>query len=153
MSAEEREVIEECFEQGCVGEDCDDCIAHPSNDPEDECCYGTSHEYHDKQCRRCEYEKDCARLTHGRSSTRNKLKLRTRSTSSTRLKKRRKADDDEPLLETKVKSSNRKRTTDEEAQEGEEEVFMKRLARVTGWGMIEGGLQMALSFFQKNRPD
>jgi hypothetical protein len=31
--------------------------------------------------------------------------------------------------------------------------FFEKLATVTGWGMVEGGLEMALGFFRRRRPE
>lgn len=146
MSAREKRVIADCFDNGTVGEDCDDCMAHPSNDPEDACCYGSEHEYHDKTCTRCPHENDCAQLTHGITSRSSRT---IRRPSKLRLRSRRTKN------ESLIAPSPVNRTPKQTVQEGDmdtEEAFMKKLGRATGWGMIEGGLQMALDFFQRNRP-
>jgi len=153
MSNQEKRVIRNCFNNNTVGEDCDDCLAHPSNDPDEhECCYGSQHEHNDKECRACEYETNCSRLTHGRSPAQRRIITRssTRKSTSFQLRRKNPRRNTESLL---VDETPCNRTPVEELPEEAEETFMKRLSRVTGWGMIEGGLQMALSFFQKNRPE
>lgn len=149
MTEEER-LVRECFDSGAVGEYCDDCIAHPDNDPPDfECCFGTKHEYNDDVCRRCDHSLKCSRLTHGRSPRRVLVRSRQKPSTSNSLQIR--SDPAKALLPDVVQTPSN-RTPVQVRQEEEEEPFVNRLLRVTGWGMIEGGLQMALSHFQKNRP-
>jgi len=153
--SDEEQIVAHCFDYGTVGEGCDDCPAHPNNATEFECCFGTKHEFNDTDCRRCEYEGQCSKLTHGRSHTRIPKRIvvrsRTRPTTSYSLQKTG-VDQSKPLIPDVVEAP-RNRTSVQEHQEEFEEPFVNRLMRKTGWGMIEGGLQMALSFFQKNRPE
>lgn len=155
---EEQETgVSQCFARGTVGEDCDDCFCHPSNDGI--CCYGEEHSYTDSHCRSCEYENKCKKLTHGVTSRSRSTRRVSASSNVGRSKMRkrrlqRKTDSTEPLIQL----PSRNRTLEETDSEAPvhvdyQEPFMTRLGRLVGWGMIEGGLQMALSFFQRNRPE
>jgi hypothetical protein len=149
MSSDMNRVIHECFRSGSVGESCDDCPAHPANGGP--CCFGMDHEEDHEDCQDCDYESECARLTHGHSPKR-RIPIRRRNLPIAHPQVRRTS---EPLLDSNPghRTVVRRRQEEDEIEQRETpEQFINKLIEVTGWGMVEGGLQMALSYFQRNRP-
>lgn len=156
------QAVEECF-TGDVPRDCDNCIASPQHGGR--CCFAEAYNPVDKECRDCLHRPSCAAHFHGSIGSTSRVTLRRPSVYAQPSPVRRvpitntppivrQASNQPPnLIPTTVHRTPAARPKEEKLAVRTEEPFMKRLGRVTGWGMVEGGLQMALNFFQRNRPE
>jgi hypothetical protein len=155
------QAVHDCF-MGESMRDCANCIASPAYGGR--CCFGELYDIGDKECRDCLHRTECSQVYHGSVAPQRSVRLSlhrpivggpTINTGARRI----------PIGPRPVATPTRNTTNliptavhrtppvlvKEEQQT--QEPFFRRLGRVTGWGMIEGGLQMALNFFQRNRPE
>ena len=157
--------VAECFDPHNGGDrDCDNCLACPDNGGG--CCFAEKHQYGDKECRECIHESDCASVVHGHGHHQPAPKERSgrvllRRGAVTQKGSNRLVSINKQRREKKtLLARNPNRTPAQQRPEVIEETdeavaptFVERLGRHVGWGMAEGGLQMALDFFTRNRPD
>ena len=139
-----RDSIERCF-SGEIARDCKYCDGHSSMNGT--CCFGKLYTDDDEECQECIHGSDCASVTQGNNksvSRPRRILIKSNKRRITINPTRR----NEPVVEVPVIRDNP--TT---IAASPEEAKLTRLAKFTGWGMIEGGLQFALSFFQGNRPE
>jgi hypothetical protein len=150
------QAVHECF-MGDVQRDCMQCMASP--DHGGKCCFGQAYNPIDKECRDCLHRSECSSQYHGVPSSRINIRRPIPQYSYQQPIRR------VPVTPVVNTHSAVRQTTNLiptavhrtppsiQKEELVIEPFMKRLGRVTGWGMVEGGLQMALNFFQRNRPE
>lgn len=167
MDAGLRSIMEDCFD-GAIERQCDNCPNHPGAGGT--CCFGTRHDYKDSECQQCNHRPECATIMRGfapqpRPPYQNGVPsgYQPQPQRPTRLPMYGQAPrpiqptqpirvpvqsaPQRPLLPShNVQSLQRAQTLDLERP------FIERLGQITVWGMIEGGLQMALDYFQMNRP-
>ncbi len=146
---EMQEIMDECF-NGRVVRECNICPANEEHGGR--CCFGDKHQWGDRECRECIHQDDCAPLSHGAlpRSAKPRIMLKSGRTSNVRPLSQFKNEGGSIVKPLVIRRSPTHRTPDGKPQE---ETMLKRLGKFTLWGMIEGGLQMALNFFQGNRPE
>ena len=156
------QAVHDCF-MGEAMRDCANCIAAPNFGGR--CCFGEMYDISDKECRDCLHRMECANVYHGtvpqRSVRLNTFRRPIVNNPNIGLNSRRipiagarpsvmPARNPANLIPTAVHRTPPVLVKEEQQTP---EPFFRRLGRVTGWGMVEGGLQMALNFFQRNRPE
>ena len=168
------EIKTDCF-CGERDRDCKSCPAHKSRGGD--CCFGRLHEYNDPSengCQSCIHEKDCARLTHGSFQPHSQ----TRFPNASRIIINRGVPQGNPRIpitsNTTPRYSSTTHHTPQRITEGchygellrengpiayeplelsEDVTMLEKFGLVTGWGAAEGGLELALHFMRKHRPD
>ena len=148
------QTIQECF-MGEVYRDCNGCVASPAQGGR--CCFGEAYNAADKECRDCIHRSECSATQYGTTVHSPRVTLRRpmpQPMAPRRIPVTGPQPINRPVGNLIPNTVNRAPVTAMAPTiETSPEPFMRRLGRVTGWGMIEGGLQMALGFFQRNRPD
>ena len=159
----EEHLISQCI-NGERERDCDYCPASPSRNGG--CCFGLRHEYGDPDCKACELENQCSRITHGTATRDAKPSpriiypnRRAANSSRTYASRARVRTDQpgagfedpgprpgEPLLVEKPFEP-------QPVQFNPKDKLAVRFLKVSAWGAGEGFFEMGLNFFRKRRPE
>lgn len=175
MAMNMKQIKEACF-RGDWERDCERCPAYPEKDGD--CCFGSEHEHNDPHpygCQTCIHEQDCAMLTH-REEEAPRRRILVRHGGIVREQPQ----PTQPRFPIASNHPTRQSpkygfqlpvsrhpttmagpsilhqyevTPRTPLQFSGDSSFFEKLAVVTGWGMVEGGLEMALGFFRRRRPD
>ena len=164
---DQTQLISQCL-NGERDRDCNWCPAHPSRNGE--CCFSARHEYNHPDCNACYIRQDCAAMTHGlnrapayansnvirpAAPTRVYPGVRTApSGQSVRVSSGMQMppmsaygpQPGEPLLVQQP-------IAPEPIKLSPTNGLFHRFCQVVAWGAGEGGLEMALNFFRKRRPE
>jgi len=156
------QAVQDCF-TGDMCRDCSNCVASPAYGGR--CCFGEAYNVADRECRDCYHRSECSQVYHGVARRPAQVTIRRPIVTSGQpligprhapvsnitaravpLPSRSQG----ALLPTAV---HRTPPVPVKEEVQVREPFLKRLGRVAGWGAVEGGLQMMLNFFQRNRPE
>ena len=146
--AYQEEIVQECF-SGQRERECTHCPAHYTKGGV--CCFGEKHDWNDDDCKNCIHQEPCSKLTHRPKPVARTVYRRpvhaaspTTTTSSTVQSTARRVGS---ILQTPTQVGA------EPLKYPDDATFTHKLATTVGWGMIEGGLEFALHFFRRRRPE
>jgi hypothetical protein len=165
---EQEHIVNECL-NGDRRRSCADCPAHHSkNGP---CCFGCRYEEDDEEhCMNCRHQYACSsatlsyenRMARQREANRKEnrgLRVMNRSVPGRpSVGSPRPASRGGLIAETKSRSMSRSRdaeivSAEDQPTSGKVSRFFKHMGLHALWGAGEGGLEMALRYMQRRRPD
>lgn len=164
MSYTQRQLVQECFGGDCDRQ-CSYCEAHHSR--AGICCFGHKYDCDDEECRACIHEYSCSReyesLIEEQQPRRRVVVNAVRPRPTPGYNSPRPVYANGPRHQRAVvpyrHSDSMGRLLEQFPQEPrmpmewkDETNFFGQLSTVVGWGMVEGGLELALDFFRRRRP-